>query len=122
MVRKQMFGAMAISCAMFAPSAVLASPGMAAPVVAAPEAPTEVWVMPDVRNMVLSQATKAIREVTGPAELDFRLVDSRNGQDVFNQSNWTVCFQSPSADGEISQTTMRVYLYVKRFNQSSCWS
>ena len=40
--------------------------------------------MPNVRNMVLSQALKAIRDVTGPAELDIRLFYRRNGQAVIN--------------------------------------
>lgn len=120
MVRKQMFGAMAISCAMFAPTVGFAAPAMAAPVVAAPQAPTEVWVMPNVRNMVLSQAVKSVRDVTGTAEIDLRMIDLRNGQDVINQSNWAVCSQSPGAGRQISQRTMRVILYVKRFNQRTC--
>ncbi|NVN52782.1 hypothetical protein HLY00_4492 [Mycolicibacterium hippocampi] len=120
MVRKQVFGVMAISCAMFAPTVGLAAPAMAAPVVVAPQAPTEVWVMPNVRNTVLSQAVKAVRDVTGDAEIDLRLIDLRNGQEVINQSNWAVCSQTPSAGGTISQSTKRVILYVKRFNQASC--
>ena len=120
MVRKQVLGAMAISCAMVAPTVGFAAPAMAAPVVVAPQAPTEVWVMPNVRNLVLSQAVKAVRDVTGQAEIDLRMVDRKNGQAVINQSNWEVCAQSPAAGRAISQSTKRVFLYVKRFNQRTC--
>lgn len=77
-------------------------------------------VMPNVRNMVLSQAVKSVRDVTGSAEIDLRTIDLKNGQDVINQSNWAVCSQSPGPGRQISQKTMRVVLYVKRFNQTSC--
>ena len=120
MVRKQVFGVMAISCAIFAPTVGLAAPAMAAPVVVAPQAPSEVWVMPNVRNMVLSQAVKAVYDVTGPVEINLRMIDQRNGQEVINQSNWEVCAQAPSSGRTISQSTKRVNLYVKRFNQSGC--
>lgn len=90
--------------------------GFAGPVSAAPAS----WVMPNVRGMVLSQAVKAVREVTGGAELSFNFRDPRNGQDVINQTNWAVCAQSPSAGKSISQKTKRVNFYVKRFNQKTC--
>lgn len=120
MVHKQVFGVMAMSCAMFAPTVGFAAPAVAAPVVVAPQAPTEVWIMPNVRNMVLSQALKAVREVTGPAELDLRVRDLRNGQAVINESNWAVCSQGPAAGNQISQTKKTVILNVRRFNQRSC--
>ena len=90
--------------------------GFAGPVSAAPAK----WVMPNVRNMVLNQAVKAVREVTGPAELKLQMVDLKNGQEVHNETNWQVCGQSPRAGSEISQKTKRVNLYVKRFNQQGC--
>lgn len=97
--------------------AVLAATvGLAGPASAAPAA----WVMPDVRNMVLQQAIKEVRETTGGAELDLRTVDLKNGQEVINETNWEVCFQSPAAGKTISQKSKRVNLYVKRFNQQGC--
>ncbi|MDZ4269336.1 MAG: PASTA domain-containing protein [Mycobacterium sp.] len=119
-MRKQIIGAVMMSCAMFAPAISVAAPALAAPTVTAPQAPSSKLVMPNVRNMVLSQAVKAVREVTGSAEIDLRMIDLKNGQEVINQSNWAVCSQSPSAGGQISQKTMRVVLYVKRFNQRTC--
>lgn len=92
--------------------------GFAGPVSAAPAA----WVMPDVTSMVLKRAVNEVSEATGSAELDLRLIDNRNGQDIVNQANWSVCAQNPAAGKAISQKTKRVILYVKRFNQQRCWS
>lgn len=89
--------------------------GIAGPASAAPAA----WVMPDVRGMVLSKAVKAVQEVTGPG-LKLRIVDLKNGQDVINQTNWAVCYESPRGGRPISQKTKRVSLYVKRFNHDGC--
>ena len=98
--------------------AVLAATiGFGGPASAAPA----VWTMPDVKELVLQKAVKAVEDATGGAELDMRLIDTRNGQEVMNQTNWTVCQQNPRAGKAISQKTKRVYLYVKRFNQKSCW-
>ena len=91
--------------------------GAASPASAAPAS----WVMPEVRDMVLQKAVKSVQEVTGSAELDFRFIDRRNGQDVHNQANWVVCFQNPKVGQRISQKTKRVTLLVKRFMQKSCW-
>jgi len=99
--------------------AVLAATiGFAGPALAVPAR----WVMPEVRNMVLQQAIKEIREVTGSAQLDLSVEDRRNGQEVHNQTNWLVCAQSPRAGGVISQKSKRVLLLVKRFNQQRCTS
>ena len=95
-----------------------ATVGFAGPVSAAPA----VWTMPNVKDMVLSKAVKTVEEATGSADLDIKLYDRRNVQDIINYSNWAVCYQSPAAGNPISQKTKRVSLYVKRFNQQSCWS
>lgn len=92
--------------------------GFAGPASAAPA----VWTMPNVTDLVLSKAVKAVEEVTGSAELNLRVIDRRNGQDVHNQTNWEVCYQTPRPGQPISQKSKRVALYVKRFNQKSCWS
>ncbi len=94
-----------------------ATMGFAVPAAAAPAA----WVMPDVRGVVLQGAINAIQEVTGSAKLNFIFVDTRNGQEVHNKSNWVVCQQNPRPEGAISKKSKKVYLYVKRFNQKSCW-
>lgn len=119
-MRKQIITAVSVAFAVVAATIGAAAPAVGAPVAPLPEAPTTAWVMPDVRNLVLQQAVNAVREVTGPAELDLRLIDRRNGQDVLNLTNWQVCSQSPGAGREISQKTKRVILYVKRFNQRGC--
>lgn len=95
---------------------VAATIGFAYPVSAAPEP----WVMPNVRGMVLSQALKAVRGAAGGAELNFNVVDLKNGQDVHNETNWQVCSQSPREGRAISQKTKKVSLAVKRFNHKGC--
>ena len=97
---------------------IAATIGFAGPVSAAPAD----WVMPNVKDMVLKQALKAVHEVTGAAELNLRLFDMRNSQEVLNETNWVVCAQSPAAGKEISQKTKRVALYLRRFNQRTCWT
>ncbi|MCH9736477.1 MAG: PASTA domain-containing protein [Actinomycetia bacterium] len=98
--------------------AVLAATiGFTGPASAAPVS----WVMPDVRQMVLRAAVKTVQESTGVSGLQFRYIDRRNGQDVHNEANWVVCYQSPTVGKKISQKSKRVNLYVKRFNQKSCW-
>ncbi|MDZ4235053.1 MAG: hypothetical protein U1C73_15140 [Dietzia sp.] len=111
---------MTMAFALFAATTGAAVPVMAAPAVPVPQAPTTAWVMPDVRNMVLQQAVNAVFDVTGDVELDLRLVDRKNNQQVLNLTNWSVCAQSPRAGSEISQKTKRVVLAVKRFNQRGC--
>jgi hypothetical protein len=91
--------------------------GFTAPASAAPVS----WTMPNVRGEVLKKAVKTVRETTGVPGLNFRFIDRRNGQDVHNQTNWEVCYQTPTVGKKISQKTKRVSLYVKRFNQKSCW-
>ena len=109
---KQIAVRVATTCALAA-----ATIGFAGPAAAATET---VWVMPNVRNMLLQHAVNAVLDVTGPVDLDITPVDLKNGQDVINLTNWQVCYQSPRAGSEISQTKKRVALYVKRFNQAGC--
>ncbi len=95
-----------------------ATMGFAVPAAAAPVS----WLMPDVRDLVLSKAVKVVEESTGVADLKFAVQDRRNGQEVHNQTNWLVCAQWPPAGEPISQKTKRVTLLVKRFNQQRCTS
>ena len=112
-MRLRIVAAFSVTLGIFA-----ATIGFAGPVSAAPAQ----WVMPNVKDMVLKKALKTVREVTGPAELKVRLIDRRNGQEVHNETNWQVCAQSPGPGKAISQKSKRVALYVKRFNQRSCWT
>ncbi|GJF14900.1 hypothetical protein NGTWS1803_28610 [Mycolicibacterium cyprinidarum] len=84
-------------------------------------APAE-WVMPNVKGMVLQKAMQAVSQVAAPTELKFKMLDNRNVQDILNYTNWSVCYTWPVAGKPISQKTKAVSLYVKRFNQKSCWS
>lgn len=113
LVRLRIWAALSMTLGILATTIWFAGPVMAAPTT---------WVMPDVRGSVLQRAVSAVEQATSSAELDLRLIDSRNGQEVINKSNWVVCYERPAAGSKISQKTKRVYLYVKRFNQESCWS
>lgn len=112
-MRLRILAALSMALGIFAATTGLAGPATAAPAV---------WTMPDVKDMVLSAAVKAVEQATGGADLDLRLVDNRNVQEVINKANWSTCAQNPPAGKEISQKTKRVILYVKRFNQKTCWS
>jgi len=111
-MRKQIFATVGITIGLIAGTAGFAVPAMAAP--------TTKWVMPNVRNLVLQKAIDAVLDVTGPVDLNITPVDLKNGQDVYNLTNWQVCSQSPRSGAEISQAKKAVTLYVKRFNQTGC--
>ncbi len=78
------------------------------------------WIMPDVRNTILQRAINSVLDVTGDVDLDLRIQNRKNTQDVINYTNWEVCSQSPRAGSEISQKTMRVVLAVRRPGTKGC--
>ncbi len=108
----RVLAAFSMTLGIFAATVGFAGPALASPVS---------WTMPNVRGEILSKAVKTVRETTGVQGLNFRFIDRRNGQDVHNQTNWVVCYQVPLVGKKISQKSKRVSLYVKRFNQKSCW-
>lgn len=88
----------------------------------AAEAADGPWIMPLVRDLNAEQAIEAIRDVTGPVELDIALRDTKGNREVINLANWTVCSQAPSPEGVISQKSRRVVLFVKRAADDNCWA
>ena len=79
------------------------------------------WTMPDVVGQTLQKAEDTLLAVTGDPDMDIRTSSPKINQEQINLTNWVVCYQSPKADGTISEKTKRVYLYVKRPNEKSCW-
>ncbi|MGE2728594.1 hypothetical protein ACQI4F_03880 [Mycolicibacterium vaccae] len=79
-----------------------------------------VWVMPDVREMILARAVKDVASVAAPVELDFRFQDTKGPREVINLSNWTVCATSPSRGSRINPKTKRVIFAVKRAADDTC--
>lgn len=97
--------------------------GVAAPVAAAQEpsgANEGPWEMPNVRGELLSRAIDSVLDVTGDVDLDLRILNRVDTQEVINYTNWEVCAQSPRAGSEISQKTMRVIFAVRRPNTRAC--
>ncbi|UXA19277.1 hypothetical protein [Mycobacterium sp. SMC-4] len=93
--------------------------GVAAP--AAAQNPAPVWVMPDVRGMLLQRAVNAVSSIAAPEELTFRYVDTKGVREVKNLTNWTVCATSPSRGSRINPETKRVIMAVKRAADTTCY-
>lgn len=79
-----------------------------------------VWVMPDVRQMILQRAADTVAEVAAPTELDFRFQDTKGPREVINLTNWTVCWTSPVRGSRINPKTKRVTFAVKRAADDTC--
>ncbi|MCG7580095.1 hypothetical protein [Mycolicibacterium sp. OfavD-34-C] len=94
--------------------------GVAAPAAAAQEGNSGPWEMPNVRGEILQRAIKSVQDVAGDVELDLRILNRLNAQEVINYTNWEVCAHGPSAGSEISKKTKRVNLYVRRPNTRGC--
>ncbi|MBX7435255.1 hypothetical protein JDV09_24605 [Mycobacterium sp. Y57] len=94
--------------------------GFAGPATAAQDGNAGPWVMPDVRTETLSRAINSVLDVTGDVDLDLRILNRKNTQQVINYTNWEVCAQSPRGGSEISQKTMRVILAVRRPGTRGC--
>lgn len=79
-----------------------------------------VWVMPDVRQMILQQAVDEVADIAAPTELNFVFQDTKGPREVINLTNWTVCATAPSRGSRISPKTKRVIFAVKRAADDSC--
>ncbi len=84
----------AAGAAVFATSMALSAP----PAMAA--LPT--WEMPDIRGMNLAAAAEAFMEATEGSGLKLTPVNRSGPGEVINLTNWTVCSQSPRADGRLT--------------------
>ena len=78
----------------FATSLALSAP----PAMAAPTT----WEMPDIRGMNLAAAEKAFNAATEGSGLVLTPVNRSGPGEVINLTNWTVCAQSPKADGKLT--------------------
>lgn len=113
-MQKQLLGAMGAAISVLASTIVLAGPATAAQ-----DGSTQ-WVMPAVKGSILQPALNAIYSVTGTQDIDLRIVNTSNNQQVINLTNWEVCSQSPAGGRTISPKSKRVTLYVRRPNTSGC--
>lgn len=82
----------------------------------------ETWDMPEVKNMTLAQARAAI--VSLPYDTEFAITTfntTGTPQPQYNETNWIVCYQYPSAeDSQKLSSKTKVTLGVRRPNQT-CW-
>lgn len=84
----------AVGAVVFATTLSLTAP----PAMAAPTT----WEMPDVRGMNLAAAQDAFIEATEGSGLVLTPVNRSGPGEVINLTNWTVCAQSPKADGKLT--------------------
>ncbi|BBZ06410.1 hypothetical protein MDOR_05790 [Mycolicibacterium doricum] len=84
----------AVGAVVFATSLALSAP----PAIAAPTT----WEMPDVRGMNLDAAAEAFNAATEGSGLVLTPVNRSGPGEVINLTNWTVCSQSPKADGKLT--------------------
>lgn len=110
---RQPIVAVATTCALFA--GVIGSAGPAS-------GDDSSWVMPDVRNMILSQAMAQIRAAASPVEITFGTSDTKGNREQYNMSNWSVCWQAPKAGATVPRKDNYVSLGVKRLTDGNCWS
>ena len=78
--------------------------------------------MPNVKDMILSQAMDEIQAAAGPAEIEFETSDTKGRRKQYNMSNWSVCWQYPKAGVEVPQKNNWASLGVKRLTDNNCWS
>lgn len=81
------------------------------------------WQMPDLIGANLQQAIDTVTELTAPVELPISTSDSKGRRKQLNNSNWTVCWQSPKAGVEFTPKTAKYIAFaVKRASDDTCWN
>lgn len=91
---------------------VVAMTGLAGPASAADQ-----WEMPDVRTEILQSAVDQVSAASAGTKVKFRYNPRHVNQDVYNLTNWAVCFTSPKQGAEVPQTQKYVYFFVRRLNE-----
>lgn len=112
---------LATTWAMLAVAVGAAGPAAAAAddaLIHAPSSPDR-WVMPDVNDVVLARAERAIEDVVDQEPLTFETL-AVNHEAVYNLANWVVCGESPAPGNAISHETETVTLSVKRPGAQHC--
>ncbi|MCG5434313.1 PASTA domain-containing protein [Mycobacterium sp. MYCO198283] len=77
-------------------SALVIATGLAAPAAA----DDETYEMPDIKGMSLQHAEATVKSLS--EDLTLNAQNDGPAQDIHNETNWTVCYQYPSAGEEIS--------------------
>ncbi len=120
-VEKKLFTAMAAACALLGGAIVAAGPAGAH----ADDAliqygePDPLWVMPDLKDQVLSRAEQEVEVDVEQMPLTFNVV-APNHEPVYNLQNWVVCGESPAEGSKLSAETKSVTLEVERPGGAHC--
>src|SRR5690242_20130043 len=91
------------ACVMVAATCV-AGPAVAAPAASDASADPGAVEIPKVRDLKLSEAVEQIRAATAPIEPKFKYADLHDSQNVYNLTNWVVCYTWPDAISPKSRT------------------
>ncbi|MGZ5391095.1 MAG: hypothetical protein ACXWD3_04430 [Mycobacterium sp.] len=120
-VKKKLVTAMATACALLGGAIVAAGPAGAH----ADDAliqygePDPLWVMPDLKDQILSRAEQEVEVDVEQMPLIFNVV-APNHEPVYNLQNWVVCGESPAKGSKLSAETKSVTLEVERPGGAHC--
>lgn len=120
-MEKKLFTAMAAACVLLGGAVVAAGPAGAH----ADDAliqygePDPLWVMPDLKDQVLSRAEQEVEVDVEQMPLTFNVV-APNHEPVYNLQNWVVCGESPAKGSKLSSETESVTLDVERPGGAHC--
>lgn len=81
--------------------------------------PDPLWVMPDLKDRVLSRAEDEVEVDVEQMPLVFKVV-APNHEAVYNLQNWIVCGESPGKGSKLSEKTKSVTLEVERPGGTHC--
>lgn len=120
-VKKKLVAAIAAACAVLGGGIVAAGPAGAHAddgLIQYAE-PDPLWVMPDLKDRILSQAEQEVEVDVEQMPLVFEVV-APNHEPVYNLQNWVVCGESPAAGSKLSAKTKSVTLDVERPGGTHC--
>jgi len=120
-VKKKLAAAMAAACALLGGAIVAAGPAGAHAddgLIQYGE-PDPLWVMPDLKDQILSRAEQEVEVDVEQMPLTFKVV-APNHEPVYNLQNWVVCGESPAPGSKLSAKTKSVTLQVERPGAEHC--
>ena len=120
-MKKKLVAAMATACALLGGAIVTAGPAGAHAddgLIQYAE-PDPLWVMPDLKDRILSRAEREVEVDVEQMPLTFNIV-APNHEPVYNLQNWVVCGELPAEASKLSAETKSVTLEVKRPGGSHC--
>jgi hypothetical protein len=120
-VKKKLVTSMAAACALLGGAIVSAGPAGAHAddgLIQYGE-PDALWVMPNLKDLVLFGAEQEVEADVEQMPLTFKII-APNHEAVYNLENWIVCGESPSSGSKLSEKTKSVTLQVERPGGTHC--